>query len=279
MKLERMKKRLTVALLGVFVAFGLCFRFPIYAVAESNSYIFKVDETQDIIIELTDEANATITILENKAFKEQIPASYTLDGEIITLTVNGEIYGVYDRSLPYGGTVEEPPEEVPEEETESEEILEEETTEEAIDGVLPKTEGTSWFEENIEPLLWRAGADVVALGTVCVIVLKRSKKAADSVNAVAGLLMASNDNNKESAKEMKAIRKEHDEWKKGMEAMMNKRFEEMRKDIVETEKDTNEVVHKLLSVEEIAYEENPSFVSSGTAKKIAEVIRYGESKT
>lgn len=274
-----MKKRFVLTLLGVFVAFGLCFRSPIHVVAESNSYIFKVDETQDIIIELTDETNASITILENKAFKEQISASYTLDGEIITLTVNDEIYGVYDRSLPYGGTVEETPEEVPEEESKNEEIFEEESTKETIEKVLPKTEGTSWFEKNVEPLLWRAGADVVALGAICVIVLKRSKKAADSVNAVAGLLVQSNDNNKESAKALKSIRKENEEWKKEMEEQINQRFDEMRKDLVDTGKDTNEVVHKLLCVEEIAYEENPYFVSNGTAKKIAEVIRYGENKT
>ena len=172
---------------------------------------------------------------------------------------------------------------------ESEEILEEEEnvantedTEVKQDNnsnVLPATKSTTRFEEKIEPLLWQYGTDVLALGTICLVVLAKSKKSANSVLAVAGLLTKSNDDNKQTQESVKQMQESNNAWKKEMESEFNKKFDEIKKELVDTEKDTNNAVHKLLHVEEIAYEENPTLVSNGTAKKIAEVIHNEKCKS
>ncbi len=144
--------------------------------------------------------------------------------------------------------------------------------------ILPKTEDSKWFEEKIEPLLWEYGTEVVALGTICLIVFKKGKKAAKAVSAAASLLTESNNDNKTTQADVKKLQQSNEEWKREMEAQFDKRFEQIKTEIVDTEKDTNHTVHKLLQVEEIAYEGNPTLVSKGAAKKISEVIHNDETK-
>ena len=234
------------------------------------SYLVKVDENTRVAITLTDDTNATVTTFENNAFKDEIQANYTIDEEVITVVVNGEIYGVYDVSVKK--------EETPAPEVETPSIDAEEPAPEVNKDMIPETESSTWFEEKIEPLLWNYGMNVAALATICVIVLKKVKRTADSVGAVAGLLTKSNNDNEATKSDVKQLQKSNEAWQQEMEDKFNKKVEEMKSELVETEKDTNKTVHKLLNVEEIAYKGNPSFISKGIAKKISEVIHNDETK-
>lgn len=96
------KKFFLILLSALFFCFSfVCPSFTAYAEGQNYpvSYLVTVDENTCVAITLTDGTSATLTTFENNAFKDEIQANYTIDEEIITVVVNGEIYGVYDVSV------------------------------------------------------------------------------------------------------------------------------------------------------------------------------------
>lgn len=112
--MKNLKKRFVLIALSILSLFGVFTFSPIIANAENDTniseetitypmcYLFKKSETKKLAVTLIDENTAKVQVFENNALNEEITADYTLDGDIITITVNGEIYGVYDRSLHLG---------------------------------------------------------------------------------------------------------------------------------------------------------------------------------
>lgn len=112
--MKNLKKRFVLIALSILSLFGVFTFSPIIANAENDTniseetitypmcYLFSKSETTKLAVTLIDENTAKVQVFENNELNEEITADYTLDGDIITITVNGEIYGVYDRSLPFG---------------------------------------------------------------------------------------------------------------------------------------------------------------------------------
>ena len=150
------------------------------------------------------------------------------------------------------------------EETESVENssnLEAETSEEDEGDVIEKTSASEWFEETIKPIALQYGASVMAFATVAFIAFKKIRKAAREFKEAVDAVKASNDDNLKAKAQMDEMRAENAKWKKEIEEHLLKGVD-----------DIGDTVHKLLTVEKIAYETNTKLVSNGTAKKIAEVI-------
>ena len=143
------------------------------------------------------------------------------------------------------------------EETESVENssnLEAETSEENDGKVIAKTKASEWFEETIKPMAIQFGVTGAAVVVVWFFASKKlrmlNKKLEEAVNLVT-----------QSHEENVKLKAENAKWKKEIEEHLLKGVD-----------DIGDTVHKLLTVEKIAYETNTKLVSNGTAKKIAEVI-------
>jgi hypothetical protein len=139
-----------------------------------------------------------------------------------------------------------------------------ETTSEYF-GVIPETEASKWFEEYVAPYLMTVLSVLAAFCTCILIFITPIAKVVKKFKTAKDELVS---NNKENV----AMRKGNDEWKDKTKAELQNEIGEMRKELHET----CASVRKLLAVEKIAYEDNPSMVANGTAHKIAEVINSGE---
>lgn len=159
-----------------------------------------------------------------------------------------------------------------EEEMQNSSVFEAETSEEITSeyfGVIPETEESKWFEEHIQPYLMTALSVLAAFLTCIAFVIKPIAKVVSKFKDAKDELVS---NNKENAE----MRKNNDAWKeevrKELKAEMDKRFSAMEKETHET----HEGVKKLLKVDQIVFEDNPSMVSKGTSHKVAEVLNHEE---
>lgn len=171
-----------------------------------------------------------------------------------------------------------------------EEVLEDEGNEAIVgDGeeIVEETESSEWFDEYIVPMIMEYGADVVAFATVAFIALKDTQK---TKNALFGALTEITTSNTENKSTAEAVQKLKEAWVEEANAMREEHAEEIAalkeafleaitaiREGMETKvDDIDEIVHKVLDVEKIAYGNNAHLVSSGTAKRIAEVIGNGK---
>lgn len=161
---------------------------------------------------------------------------------------------------------------------ETENLSSETETSENQAEIAKETESSEWFDETLKPLLIEYGADVVAFVTVILLCLKDLNKTKSTLGTALGALTQSNTDNKSMAKEVQEfkaeVRQEMQEMKETFKGALQEIRESLSKEVV----DIDQVVHKILDVEKIAYGSNAALVSSGAAKRIAEVVRYGEIK-
>lgn len=140
------------------------------------------------------------------------------------------------------------------ESVENSEDIEVETSEENESNVIKKTSASEWFEETIKPIAIQFGVTGLAVVVVWFFASKKlrmlNKKLEEAVNLVT-----------QSHEENVKLKAENAKWKKEIEENLLKGVD-----------DIGDTVHKILTVEKIAYETNATLVSNGTAKKIAEVI-------
>lgn len=153
-------------------------------------------------------------------------------------------------------------------------VLEGETE---VDGVIPETEGSEWFDKYILPFLVEYGGDIVALATMGWFFLKKLKKAKEAFEAATGLLGVANKKVEGTDAEVKRLREENDAMRKALQEDMEKfkteLVETLKEVLTDKVEDIDKTVHTILDVQEIAYESNAKLVGNGTAKKISEVIR------
>ena len=149
--------------------------------------------------------------------------------------------------------------------TDTDIVSSEEETAENDTEIVEKTETSKWFDETIKPLALEFFAVAVGFSAVTAISWKKLKKTmAALAEAVAALA--------QSIAENKALRKE---MRKGMNAVADA-LKDIREGLETKVIDVDEIVHKLLDVEKLAYGNNAHLVSNGTAKRIAEVIGNGK---
>jgi hypothetical protein len=163
------------------------------------------------------------------------------------------------------------------EETESVENSANDEVVEEDNGIIPETEGSEWFDKYILPFLVEYGGDIVALATMGWFFLKKLKKAKEAFESATGLLGVANKKVEGTDAEVKRLREENDAMRKALQEDMEKfkteLVETLKEVLTDKVEDIDETVHKILDVEEIAYESNAKLVGNGTAKKISEVIR------
>ena len=138
--------------------------------------------------------------------------------------------------------------------------------------IVEETETSKWFDETIKPLLLEYGAEVVAFSSVVFLCLKKLREAKCLFDAATEAVTKSNKDNESTSK---AVKKLKEEMRKEMEAVTDA-LKEIREGLEAKVVDVDEVVHKLLDVEKLAYGNNAHLVSNGTAKRIAEVIGNGK---
>lgn len=163
------------------------------------------------------------------------------------------------------------------------------SSEEEIEQNAPigEVETDTWFDETIKPFLIKYGADVVAFLTVAFIALKDTQKTKQALFGAVNTAVQSYTENKNTvmavqelkeafAEEMSRLKEEHAEEIKAMQELFVQAVEAIRESVAVKVDDIDDVAHKLLDVEKLAYGNNAHLVSNGTAKRIAEVIGNGK---
>lgn len=156
-----------------------------------------------------------------------------------------------------------------------------------LDGIIPETEASIWFEEKIMPYILEYGAAALGVLSGLLFVLGKLKKSIAGLVGAHNALKTANENNDNTKKEVQTLKTDSAAWQERQEAkmeeyfarqkkMMEERFDAIAEKVTDKLDDIGETAHKILDVEEIAYEDNPVMVSKGTSKKIAEVIHNGE---
>lgn len=138
--------------------------------------------------------------------------------------------------------------------------------------IVQETETSKWFDETIKPLLIEYGAMVAAGFSAAAFCLKKIKKAKEMFDSATGVVEKSNADNKEIKRLVEDFK---NEVLSGL-GLVADALKEIREGVEEKVIDVDEIVHKLLDVEKIAYGNNAHLVSNGTAKRIAEVIDHGK---
>ena len=156
--------------------------------------------------------------------------------------------------------------------TDTDIVSSEDETAENDGEIVAETETSKWFDETIKPLLLEYGAEVVAFASVVFICLKDLKKAKAVFDEAVTAVTKSNKDNETTSKAVEKLKKE---LRKEMEEVTDA-LKEIREGLEAKVIDVDEIVHKLLDVEKIAYGNNAQLVSNGTAKRIAEVIGNGK---
>ena len=136
------------------------------------------------------------------------------------------------------------------------------------DGIIvEETETSKWFDENVKPFLMQGAAAVCGVLIAIVIIAKKSKNLLKVLTeAIAALTKALAEN--------KALKKEM----RGLGESVTEALKEIREGLEAKVIDVDDVVHKLLEVEKLAYGDNATLVSNGVAKRIAEVVGYGKTE-
>ena len=148
---------------------------------------------------------------------------------------------------------------------------EDETAENGTE-IVEETETSKWFDETLKPLLLEYGAEVAAIATVVFVCLRDLKKTKGVFDAAVEAITKSNKDNESTSK---AVKKLKEEVAKEMKAVTDA-LKEIREGLEAKVIDVDNIVHKLLDVEKLAYGNNAHLVSNGTAKRIAEVIGNGK---
>lgn len=154
--------------------------------------------------------------------------------------------------------------------------------------VIPETATSKWFDTYIIPFVVEYGTDILALGTTVVLCLKKLKKAKDVFATATAAVNESNQNNIDTSTEVKKLREENEKWQREFaentyavfnrmeeqrSADMQRLADALKETLSDKVEDIDQVVHKILDVEEIAYISNTALVGNGAAKKISEVIK------
>ena len=167
-------------------------------------------------------------------------------------------------------------------------------------GIIPETEFSLWFKEKILPYILQflavAGG---ALFSFLLVLKKLNITLGDLINACNVLRKANKDSEEtkaavqaqdnkllewtasqaESMKEWQREQKEQmQEQMRAQAEAMAAGFAQIAADVTNKLDDAVKTVHKILDVEEIAYQNNPAMVSQGTTAKIEEVIHNGTEK-
>lgn len=163
------------------------------------------------------------------------------------------------------------------EETESVENTANDEVVEDDGNVIPETDDSKWFEETIQPILLQYGAQILAMFTAAFLILKKLASVVKMFISALEKLGIANEQVKEANEKMEALEKQNAEWQEHMDAYVKetitKLIEGIKEAVGDKVDDIDDVVHKILEVQEIAYESNAKLVGNGTAKKISEVIR------
>lgn len=166
--------------------------------------------------------------------------------------------------------------------------------------IIPETVDSEWFKEKIVPyLLEFATAAAGAIFSFIWVLKKYNLKLGDLINACNVLRKANADSEETKAdvakqnafiqewtsaqnEFIKSVMGEQSEemkkWQETQTAAMLEGLKQIREEVKDRIEDACETVHKILDVEEIAYQNNPAMVSQGTTAKIEEVIHNGTEK-
>lgn len=148
----------------------------------------------------------------------------------------------------------------------------EETTAENDPEIVEETETSKWFDETLKPLLLEYGAEVAAIATVVFVCLRDLKKTKGVFDTAVEAITKSNKDNESTSKAVKKLKEEMAKEMKGVAEALKSIREGLEAKVI----DVDNIVHKLLDVEKLAYGNNAHLVSNGTAKRIAEVIGNGK---
>lgn len=175
-----------------------------------------------------------------------------------------------------------------------------ESEDDILNGIIPETEASKWFKEKIVPYIVEYGAALLGALSGLVLVLSKLKKSiANLVGAYNALKQANEDSektknavsaqdanikewqtaqNEEMRAWMHAESEERKKWQEEQKTLMIEGYQQITEAVTDKLDDIGETAHKILDVEEIAYEDNPVLVSKGTTKKIKGVIHNVEKK-
>lgn len=160
---------------------------------------------------------------------------------------------------------------------------EEETAQNEGNNAVVETETSKWFDEYIMPLIIQYGANVVSFATVAFIALKDTQRTKSALFGAVGAITQSNTDNKNTTQavqefkeacleEIKALKENHAEEIKALKEAFVEAVQEIKESVAVKVEDIDDIAHKLLDVEKIAYGNTAHLVNNGTAKRIAEVI-------
>ena len=239
-------------------------------------YRMKDTDGKDAEIQLLDEVNLKLTLYVDGEELANVIGTYTRDGQYIEIYAYDTYFGCVelfeDGTATWVGS---------EESVDTEDGL--------LEGIIPETEVSKWFDEKIAPYIMEAVTAIVGVVVGLVICLKPLKSAVSLIIGAYNALKKSNEDSEQMKKDVEEMKKERLEWEARQEQKMEEYFarqsdiirenmQGIRKDVSDKLDDVSNVAHKILDVEEIAYANNPIMVSQGTARKIEEVIHNGEKK-
>lgn len=175
------------------------------------------------------------------------------------------------------------------ESVEMENVSTEQETSENQPNIMEETDGSKWFDETIKPMIIQYGAGVLAFITSVFMMLHDFNKTKTTLGDAVVELTKSNEGNILTAQLVAQMRAEfqaeferreteHNERMAQMSDMFMNILKEIKESLGDKVTDIDEVAHKLLDMEMIAYGDNAQLVSNGTAKRIAEVARNGKAK-
>jgi hypothetical protein len=175
------------------------------------------------------------------------------------------------------------------ESVELENVSTEAETSENQANIVEETDTSKWFDETIKPMLIQYGASVVAFVTAVLMMLSRLNKTGSTLGVALGALTKANadyistaqavtDMKAEFQAEYERQKAENDTRMAEMAEMFVNALKELNESLTDKVVDIDEVAHKLLDVEMLAYGDNSKLVSNGTAKRIAEVVNNGKIK-
>lgn len=169
--------------------------------------------------------------------------------------------------------------------SEAENVPSEEVASENHAEIVEETETSKWFDETLKPLLLQFGAEIAAFLAVAWLWLRKFGKAKDAFGNAVDVLTQSNTENTNTEKAVKELRAENARHEAEMDAKMERMAEmfmnglkALQETLGDKVADIDVTAHKLLDVEKLAYCNNSTLVSNGTAKRIAEVVGYGKTE-
>lgn len=148
-----------------------------------------------------------------------------------------------------------------------------------------ETDTDKWFEEVLLPLVMQFGVEVGAFAIVALMATKGITNTKNLLDIALNAVTKSNDDNVSLANQVeemkKAYEKQKEENAKQIEEMKNvflEALKEIRENLSDKVNDADDRLQRLLEIEKLAYGDNAALVSSGTARRIAEVVGYGKAE-